>query len=63
MDLTPSTTETHFHIHWLDIKRLDSECFNTYAEAESCAQDLVLRGEKFRIEEISNECPFRGLNT
>jgi hypothetical protein len=46
----------HFHIRWSG-SGLDWQVFVTAKEAESAAQDLVLPGESFTVEEFGGNCP------
>jgi hypothetical protein len=52
---------THFHIHWSGKEHLDWECFNTRADATMRALELAQPGESFRIDEIFEQCPLRGM--
>jgi hypothetical protein len=47
---------SHYHIHWTG-KTLDWERFDTSAEAEASARELMLPGETFTIEEHGESCP------
>jgi hypothetical protein len=46
----------HYHIRW-SRSGLDWESFHTYAEAEVFAEELLLPGETFKIEEFGENCP------
>jgi hypothetical protein len=45
----------HYHIRWSD-EKLDWEPFNTRAEAEASAKDLVLGQETYTIQESDQSC-------
>ena len=46
----------HYHIKWLPSGKLDWKPFPTPRDAKSFAKDLVMRGEKYKIERITVEC-------
>jgi hypothetical protein len=47
----------HYHIRWSDKTTLNYECFDTRADAEAGAKELVRRGETYTIEEHDGGCP------
>lgn len=47
----------HYHIHWSTKEILDWEAFDSSAEAETSAQQLVRPGETYTIEERAENCP------
>jgi hypothetical protein len=49
----------HFHIQWAHTLRLDWQCFDTIADANTHALELSLPGETFRIVELSTDCHLR----
>jgi hypothetical protein len=49
--------QVHYHIRWSGKAALDWECFNTHAEAEASAKQLLLQGETYTIEEYDDACP------
>jgi hypothetical protein len=49
-------TVQHFHIRWSG-EKLDWEAFNTQAEAERQAKELMLPGESFAVEQFDGDCP------
>ena len=48
---------THYHIRWSGNVPLDWERFNTPAEAEASANQLLRYGETYTIEEHNDPCP------
>jgi len=46
----------HYHIRWSRVVPLNWECFSTRAEAEASAEQSVLQGETYTIEEHGEEC-------
>jgi hypothetical protein len=48
---------THYHIRWSGNVPLDWECFNTYADAEARAKQLLRQDETYSIEEYDETCP------
>jgi hypothetical protein len=48
---------THYHIRWSGKALLDWERFNTPAEAEASAKQLLRHGETYTIEEHNDACP------
>lgn len=54
MDRNPNL---HYHIRWSDSANLDWERFDTIAEAEVSAKQLVRLGETYTIEEFDGTCP------
>ena len=46
----------HYHIRWSN-GALDWEPFNTRAEAEASARQLMRFGESYTIEEFDGTCP------
>jgi hypothetical protein len=50
-------TMTHYHIRWSGNVPLDWECFNTYANAEASAKQLLRQGETYTVEEHDETCP------
>jgi len=46
----------HFHIRWLPSRVLDWQRFDTQKEAEARANELVLPGEKYKIEAVVRDC-------
>lgn len=47
----------HYHIRWSTKEVLDWEAFDSRAEAETSAQQLVRLGETYTIEERDEDCP------
>ena len=47
----------HYHIRWSWRTALDWQCFNTRAEADARAKELVRREETYAIEEHDGACP------
>jgi hypothetical protein len=47
----------HYHIRWSEKAALDWACFDTRAEAEKSARQLVLPDETYTIEEYGATCP------
>ncbi len=47
---------THYHIRWSGSVQLDWERFNTPAEAEASAKQLLRHGETYAIEEHNDTC-------
>lgn len=47
----------HYHIRWSTKEILDWEAFDSRAEAETNAQQLVRLGETYTIEERDENCP------
>jgi hypothetical protein len=45
----------HFHIHWSGQEIVDWQPFDSYADAESAAQDLVRHCETYVIETLNND--------
>jgi hypothetical protein len=50
-------TMTHYHIRWSGKEELDWEAFDTRAEVEASAKQLVRPGEAYTIEEHDETCP------
>jgi hypothetical protein len=46
----------HFHIRWFPSRSLDWQRFDTKKEAEERAAELVLPGERYRIETVTQNC-------
>ena len=46
----------HFHIRWLPSRALDWQRFGTQKEAEERAAELLLPGESYVIEVITQTC-------
>ena len=46
----------HYHIRWSRLTTLDYEAFNTRAAAEASAEQSVLQGETYTIEEHEETC-------
>jgi hypothetical protein len=46
----------HYHIRWSTRPVLDWEPFETRAEAEAVAKQLVRYGETYKIEEFDESC-------
>ena len=46
----------HYHIRWSRLTALDYEAFNTRAAAEASAEQSVLQGETYTIEEHDKTC-------
>jgi hypothetical protein len=53
---TGDVTMTHYHIRWSGSAQLDWERFNTPAEAEASAKQLLRHGETYMIEEHNRAC-------
>lgn len=49
--------QLHYHIRWSGKRELDWESFDSRAEAEAGARELVRLGETFTIEEHGEGCP------
>lgn len=47
---------THYHIHWSGKEQLDWEAFDSHADAEISAAQLVRPGETYKIEERDRNC-------
>ena len=52
-----TTHVPHYHIHWSGKATLDWERFETKAEAEKSARELVHPHESYTIEEHDGTCP------
>lgn len=50
------TGTVHFHVRWSD-STLDWKAFETSEEARTHAEELVLSGETYVIEEFDHACP------
>lgn len=48
---------THYHIRWSGKEELDWEAFDTRAEVEASAKQLVRPGEAYTIEKHDETCP------
>lgn len=48
-------SKEHFHIHWSGQENIDWERFDSYADAESAAQELVRHYETYAIETFDND--------
>jgi hypothetical protein len=46
----------HYHIRWSNSK-LDWEAFPTSEEAQASAEQLLMRGESYVIEQVDGDCP------
>jgi hypothetical protein len=46
----------HYHIRWSRLTTLGYEAFNTRAAAEASAEQSVLQGETYAIEEHEETC-------
>ena len=53
----PGLRMLHYHIRWSTKAVLDWEAFESRAEAEKAAQQLVRHGETYAIEERDEHCP------
>ena len=53
---TGGVTMTHYHFRWSGSAQLDWERFNTPAEAEASAKQLLRHGETYMIEEHDRTC-------
>ena len=47
----------HYHICWSSKSTLDWEAFPSYEEAQAQAEQLVLLGESYVIEQVDGDCP------
>jgi hypothetical protein len=56
MDTRDITIVKHYHIRWSGIARLDWEPFQSTAEAEKSARQLLREGETYSIEEMDASC-------
>ena len=52
-----TTHAPHYHIRWLGKLTLDWERFDTSAQAEKSAKELVRPYESYTIEEHDGACP------
>jgi hypothetical protein len=46
----------HYHIRWSRLTTLDYEAINTRAAAEASAEQSVLKGETYTLEEHDETC-------
>lgn len=46
----------HYHIRWSTKEDLDWQAFDTAAEAESAAANMVQSGETYTVEEVDEIC-------
>jgi len=61
MDRPLVSYHSHYHIRWSHKTGLDWECFPTSSEASIRAAELAGPDEMFEIEEVSSDCPMRGI--
>ena len=47
---------THYHIRWAGAQAMAWERYETRAEAEAAAQERILPGESYTIEELGEGC-------
>jgi hypothetical protein len=55
--LADITDSPHFHIHWSTTDQVDWQRFDTKAEADRRAVELVKPTESFTLEEFGANCP------
>lgn len=48
-------SKEHFHIHWSGQENIDWQRFDSYADAETAARELVQHYETYAIETFEND--------